>query len=102
MALSADWTFNQLSKLHKQQPKLVDDALKQLINSNPELTWSLVVNAYLDREINLSKAAEMLDLHMLELREKFLELGIPIRHGATDLAEAKAEVEALDNWLSSC
>lgn len=100
MLWSADWTFSQLNKLHKQQPKLVDDALQKMIESNPDLAWSLVVSAYLDEEINLGKAAEMLGLHELELRERFANLGIPLRLGPADKAEAQAEAEALNSWFS--
>jgi hypothetical protein len=54
-----------------------------------------VVNAYLDEVINLGKAAELLGLHRLELRERFVELGIPIRPGAATRAEVQAEVAAI-------
>ena len=100
MIWSADWTFIHLTKLHKQQPKLVDDALQKMIESNPDLAWSLIVSAYLDEEINLGKAAEMLGLHELELRNRFLEMGIPLRIGPADKAEARAEGEALNSWFS--
>ena len=53
MIWSADWTFAQLNKLHKQQPGMVAEALQAMIASNPDLAWSLVVSAYLDEEINL-------------------------------------------------
>ena len=98
--LSANWTFSQLTKLHEQQPELVNEALRKFLQNNPELTWSLVINAYLDEEINLGKAAELLDLHELELREQFIKLGIPLRIGPKDILDAQAEVQALDNWLS--
>jgi len=100
MIWSADWTFAHLSKLHKQQPKLVDTAVQGMIESNPDLAWSLVISAYLDEEINLGKAAEMLGLHELELRDHFIELGIPLRIGPADKAEALAEVQALSSWFS--
>jgi len=51
----------------------------------------LVLDAYLGRQINLGKAAELLGLHELELRERFLELSIPLRLGPADLAEARSE-----------
>jgi predicted HTH domain antitoxin len=66
---------------------------------DPELRWGLVVSAYLDRQINLGKAAELLDMHELELRKRFLELGIPLRIGPANLAEAKAEVESVRSWF---
>ena len=100
LAFAADWTFDYLTKLHKQQPKLVDTALQKMIESNPDIAWSLVVSAYLDEEINLGKAAELLGLHELELREQFLELGIPLRVGPADIAEAQAEGQALNSWFA--
>ena len=59
-----------------------------------------IVSAYLDEEINLGKAAEMLGLHELELRERFETLGIPLRVGPENKAEARAEVNALNSWFS--
>jgi predicted HTH domain antitoxin len=59
-----------------------------------------VVSAYLDEEINLGKAAEMLGMHELELRDRFIELGIPLRIGPVDKAEARAEAEALNSWFA--
>ncbi|MCB8943778.1 MAG: UPF0175 family protein [Ardenticatenaceae bacterium] len=100
MIWSTDWTFVHLTKLHKQQPKLVDNALQRMLENNSELAWSLVVSAYLDEEINLGKAAEMLEIHELELRDRFMALGIPLRLGSVDKAEARAEVQALNSWFS--
>ncbi len=100
MIWSADWTFTQLAKLHKLQPGMVADALQTMIESNPDLAWSLIISAYLDEEINLGKAAEMLDMHELELRDRFIMLGIPLRIGPADKAEARAEAQALDSWFS--
>ncbi len=100
MVWSIDWTFVHLAKLHRQHPKLVDDALQKMIESNPDLTWSLVVSAYLDEEINLGKAAEALGIHELELRDRFITLGIPLRIGAVDKAGARAEAQALNSWFS--
>ena len=72
--------------------------LHNLLDESEELRWSLAVRAYQERRINLGKAAEFLGLHELELRKRFLELGIPLRLGPADLAEAKAEVDALRVW----
>ncbi len=99
MAQAANWTFSQLVKLRKKRPDLVDKALEQLRRADPELNWSLVLSAYLDEEINLGKAAELLELHELELRERFIELGIPLRIGPADMAEAQAEFGAIQSWF---
>lgn len=58
-----------------------------------------MVSAYLDHYINLGKAAELLEMHKLELRDRFLELGIPLRVGSADVAEVRAEVEAVRSWF---
>ncbi len=99
--LSTIWAVSQLAKLSRQQPELVETAVNQLLQANPELNWSLVVNAYLEEEINLGKAAELLGMHELELRQRFIELGIPLRLGVQTKAEAAAEIQALESWLSA-
>ncbi len=101
LSVTPGWTISQLTKLHKQRPQFVDTALDELLNANPELRYSLILNAYLDEEINLGKAAELLDMHELELREQFIKSGIPLRIGSANLAEAEAEVEAIKHWFST-
>ncbi len=44
--------------------------------------------------------AEMLDVHELELRDRFMALGIPLRLGSADKVEARAEIQALSSWFS--
>jgi len=73
------WAFEQLTRLSQRRPELVSKVLHRLLAEDAELRWALVVGAYLDRRINLGKAAELLDMHELELRDRFLELGIPLR-----------------------
>ena len=36
----------------------------------------------------------------LKLRDRFIELGIPLRIGPADLAEARAEVKAMRAWFA--
>lgn len=98
--VSEAWTLAHLTKLYRRQPKLVNRALKRMIEDSPDLAWSLAVSAYLDEEINLGKAAELLGMHELELRDKFIELGVPLRLGPANEAEAEAEVQALASWFS--
>ena len=94
------WVFEQLVSLRRSRSALVDDALQRLWYEDDQLRWALVTNAYLDQQISLAKAAELLSLHELELREKFLQLGIPLRYGPATVEEARAEVAALREWLA--
>lgn len=95
------WKVDQLLKLRERQPDLVEPALQRLLQENQDIHWSVVVGAYRDQQINLGKAAELLGLTELELRDRFIELGIPLRVGAADVAEARAEIQAVRAWFSS-
>ncbi|MCP3960167.1 MAG: hypothetical protein GY719_20165 [bacterium] len=94
------WAARYLVKLREAQPELVDRAVARLLDEDSELLWSVVLSAYLDGEINLGKSAELLGLHELELRDRFIELGVPLRTGPANLEEARAEAGALEAWLS--
>ncbi|PID56930.1 hypothetical protein CSB45_09495 [candidate division KSB3 bacterium] len=72
--------------------------LEELLNRQAELRWLVVVGAYLDEEINLGKAAEMLGVHRLELQAQFQEQGIPLRLGVDTMEEAVAEMAAIHQW----
>jgi predicted HTH domain antitoxin len=94
------WELDQLFKLWERQPDLLAPVVKRLVQENKDIRWSMVVGAYQDRQINLGKAAELLGVTELELRQRFIELGIPLRVGPADLAEARAEIEAIRAWFA--
>lgn len=94
------WELDQLFKLRERQPDLLEPIIRRLVQENESIRWSMVLGAYQDGQISLGKAAELLGLAELELRRRFIELGIPLRVGPADLAEARAEVEALRAWFA--
>ena len=94
------WEIDQLFKLRERQPDLLEPVVQRLVRENEDIRWSVVVGAYQDKQINLGKAAELLGLAELELRDRFIELGVPLRVGSADLAEARAEVEAVRAWFA--
>lgn len=95
------WELDQLLKLRERQPDLFEPIVKRLVQENEDIRWSVVVGAYDDRQINLGKAAELLGMAEIELRQRFIELGIPLRVGPADIAEAQAEVEAVRAWSAA-
>lgn len=97
MAVQA-WTLEQLLKLRRYHPEMVDQALEKMLERQADLRWSVIIGAYLDEEINLSKAAELLGIHRLELQERFIAQGIPLRIGPDTVEEAKAEMTAIEAW----
>ena len=98
VTMAESWPLEQLIKLRRSQPQLVQRALQRLLDEDEELRWSVVVNAYLDEEISLARTATLLDMHPLELRERFMEKGIPLRIGPVDTADAQAEIDAMRTW----
>ena len=88
-----EWEVEELCKLSKIQPEILEVALKELWQRKPALYNSVIISAYLDEKINLGKAAELLGVQLQkELREK----GIPIRGPSKE--DVIAEVEAIREW----
>ncbi len=98
---SPAWAIEQMVKLRRYRPDLVEAAIKRLFSEDEELRWALVIGAYMDESINLGKAAELLGMHELELKERFLELGVPLRLGPSNLPEVGSEVEAVRSWYDN-
>ena len=57
--------------------------------------WNVVIAAYLDGDISVGRAAELLHLSRFELMQSFNQAGISLRLGSATAEEARAEVEAL-------
>ncbi len=55
-----------------------------------------VLRRYLNADINLGKAAEELGLSRLELQDRFLRLGVPLRIGPSSMEDALREIAALE------
>jgi predicted HTH domain antitoxin len=88
------WQLRQLEKLSEMDPELVATAIEEILHRHQALRDKLVIGAYLDGEISLAKAAELLETHPVQLRKIFLEKGIPLRIGAESKEELMAEVAA--------
>ncbi len=72
------------------------DALKNVnAGDDPQTLWNQVLIAYLDGDISLGKAAQLLGFSRFELQERLNRLGLPLRLGAISIQEAKAEYNAV-------
>jgi predicted HTH domain antitoxin len=87
------WELNQLCKLSEAHPDIAEEALQTLWEQRPELLRRVVIGAYLDQQISLSKAAELVGLTRIALQRQLVQEGIPIR--ALSDEDIQAEVEAL-------
>jgi predicted HTH domain antitoxin len=88
------WQLRQLEKLSEVDPMMVTTALEELIRCHHTLRDKLVIGAYLDGEVSLAKAAELLNQHPIELRKMFLEKGIPVKLGVESQEELSSEAAA--------
>jgi predicted HTH domain antitoxin len=75
------WQLKQLERLHEIEPNVIDSAVEELFKVDSVLREKVVVGAYIDGDINFGKAAELLGIHPVKLREVFLARGIPVRIG---------------------
>lgn len=87
--------IKQLERISQVKPEEIEQMFLLLSKQIPELWRKLVIGAYLDDEINLSKAAELLEKHPTELRRDFQSQGIPIKIGVRSLDEVNAELQLL-------
>ena len=90
---SARWLLDEIAKLWEIQPERVSQALSRALEADHELRWAVVVGAYLDEQISLSKAAELLGMDRWTLQAEFQKRGIPLRQGAASVEELQAEIE---------
>ena len=56
--------------------------------------YNRVIGAYLGEDISLARAAELLDLPAIDLRFRFLGLGLPVRMGAEDRDHLLRDIDA--------
>jgi predicted HTH domain antitoxin len=86
---------------HSPQVEAGDGLSDEMIAAQPTLQaqYDLIVAYYLEEEISLSRAAELLDLPWLDLRSRFLRLDVPLRPSPTGLDEAQAEVTNVAAWM---
>lgn len=94
----ARWLLDEMDKLWDTHPERVARVLENALESDPELKWAVVIGGYLQEQINLGKAAELLGMDRWTLQEEFLRQGIPIRIGAQTIDELRAEVQAMEEW----
>jgi predicted HTH domain antitoxin len=89
----AHWLLDEIAKQWEIQPERVSQALLRALETDPELRWAIVVGAYLDEQISLAKAAELLGIDRWTLQEEFQMRGIPLRQGAASMEELYAEIQ---------
>jgi len=88
-----EWMILGLQKLNEIKPDALKKVLGDIEHQRPEIFRSLVIIAYVEGKMSLSKAAELLDLTRMELHRQLLGAGIPVRSLSEE--DVAAEVEML-------
>jgi predicted HTH domain antitoxin len=90
-----------LTLYYTRPPKINPQGLGVVSLQNlesPQGLYDLVLAHYLAGIISLGRAAELLELHSLELQTRFVRLDVPLNLGPKDERDAKAEVDAARNF----
>ena len=83
------------AKLYESEKAAIQDALRHLIRSRPDLRIKVAINRYKTDLISLAKAAHLAGVSWQQMREILMEQGIPIRLGPETVNDAQAEVNNL-------
>ncbi|MGQ9723605.1 MAG: UPF0175 family protein [Candidatus Jordarchaeum sp.] len=65
-----------MKKIGEIQPEVINRLVSEIRRDSPEVYKSLVIGAYVDGKINLSKAAELLGVARIELQRELKEKGL--------------------------
>ena len=89
------WVVKGIENVIRANPRRLEDLLRNL-KKDRELFEEIVISAYVEGLINLSKASELLEITRDEMIEIQKKKGIPIRTLSKE--DVMAEVEAI-RWF---
>lgn len=81
------------SGIYKSESEVIHDALKLLLDSNPEYRLKLAIYRYQTEDISLGKAAEIAGLCWEDMRDELIKNGVKPRLGPETIEEAKKDYE---------
>ena len=88
------WPVKQLDKVLKIEGERAEERVLRLLDHDKVLKEKLIMGAYIDGDINLGKAAELLNELPVASRKRWQERGIPLRLGPNSVEVILAEWRA--------
>ena len=79
------------SGLYESEEKVIQEALKSLLNENPEIRIKLAIFRYKNDEISLARAAEIAGVSFEDMKLILVENGIKLRLGPKNREDARKE-----------
>jgi predicted HTH domain antitoxin len=89
------------AKLYDSREAAIEDAVRHLLRSRPDLRIQVAIHRYLNESLSLAVAANIAGVSWLQMKEILIERGIPPRLGPDTIAEAQDEVESLRNFFNN-
>jgi predicted HTH domain antitoxin len=83
------------ARLYESEEEVIQDALRHLLRSRPELRIQLAVHRDRTEEISLAKAASLAGVSRAQMKDILLERAIQPRLGPETLEEAEREIQTM-------
>lgn len=88
------------ANIYNSEEAAINDALRHLLRSRPDLKIQIAVHRYQKEEISLEKAANLAGVSWAQMKEILMEKGVPVRLGAETIQEAREEIRVLREELA--
>ncbi len=83
------------ANIYQNEEAVIQDALRHLLRSRPELKIQLAVYQYQKQKISLEKAANMAGISWAQMKDILTEQGIELRLGPETVSQALEEIQTL-------
>lgn len=87
--------------LYPNEQRVIQEAMRILWQECPKLRIDWAIHQYQTDEISLAKAGTIAGVSFDRMKEIFIERGIQPRLGPETIAEARQEIEALEQALAN-
>jgi predicted HTH domain antitoxin len=81
--------------LYANEDEALQDALRHLLRSRPDMRISLAIHRYQTEQLSLAQAASMAGVSWPHMRDILVERGVPLHLGPETLADAEAEIACI-------
>lgn len=87
------------ANIYQNEEAVIQDALRHLLRSRPDLKIQLAVYQYEKKDISLEKAANLAGVSWAQMKDIVMEYGISARLGPESIPEALEEIQSLRDEL---
>ncbi len=87
--------------LYPDEQTVIQEALRVLWQERPQLRLEWAIYQYQTRDISLAKAAALAGVSFDRMKDILLQRGIQPRLGAETVAEARQEMEVIEQTLNT-